>query len=206
MHLNFPLREPLVSDEELPADRTGRHEGRPYVTRAPGRLAAPESMVTLYELAAASTRGIIVAGRDERAGRPQIGPTDPRSAGEAAAAFAAAWGWPVLADPLSGARRGGAAIAHYDALLRDHAFAAGMRPDLVIRVGDLPTSKPLRAWLAGLDDARQVALDPECSWQDPGAALSRDLPSLDPAATLTRSWRTPPPRARMIGSRLAQRR
>ena len=26
------------------------------------------------------------------------------------------------------------------------------RPELVIRVGDLPTSKPLRAWLAGLDD------------------------------------------------------
>ena len=49
-------------------------------------------------------------------------------AGQAAAAFCEAAGWPLLADPLSGARRGNAAIAHYDALLRDDAFAAGVIP------------------------------------------------------------------------------
>ena len=31
VHLNFPLREPLVLDEPLPADDTGRPDGRPYV-------------------------------------------------------------------------------------------------------------------------------------------------------------------------------
>jgi hypothetical protein len=36
----------------------------------------------------------------------------------AAAAFALAAGWPVLADPLSGARRGPQAVSTYDALLR----------------------------------------------------------------------------------------
>ena len=44
--------------------------------------------------------------------------------------------------------RGPAAIAHYDALLRPPGRFE--EPDLVIRVGDLPTSKPLRGWLAGL--------------------------------------------------------
>jgi 2-succinyl-5-enolpyruvyl-6-hydroxy-3-cyclohexene-1-carboxylate synthase len=183
VHLNFPLREPLVSDEELPLDRTGRREGRPYVRRAPGRLSAREGMVTLYELVAAAARGVVVAGRDERAGRASLGPTGPRSLGEAAAAFGAAAGWPVLADPLSGARRGGAAIAHYDPLLRSNAFTAGVRPDLVIRVGELPTSKPLRGWLAGLGDVRQLALDPEGAWQDPAAVVSDSL-ALDPSEAL----------------------
>src|SRR6476661_7762136 len=38
VHLNFPLREPLVCDEELPIDTSGRHEGRPYVRRDPAPL------------------------------------------------------------------------------------------------------------------------------------------------------------------------
>ena len=191
VHLNFPLREPLVCEEELPVDKSARHEGSPYVRRAPGRPTEGEAMVSLYELAAASARGVVVAGRDERTGRQPLGPTDPRSLGEAAAAFAAAAGWPVLADPLSGARRGGAAVAHYDSLLRDEAFAESVQPDLVIRVGDLPTSKPLRAWLAGLEGARQVALDAEGSWQDPAAVLSDSL-ALDPATALSELATVPP--------------
>ncbi len=176
VHLNFPLREPLVSDDPLPADDTGRPERRPYVRRSP---TVPDAGVDiedeswLRELVAASRRGVVVAGRYERDG----------SLGAAAAAFCAAAGWPLLADPLSGARRGEAAIAHYDALLRDQAFSASRRPDLVLRVGDLPVSKPLRTWLAGLEDVRQVALDPESAWQDPGSVLSDSL-ALEPAAAL----------------------
>ena len=77
---------------------------------------------------------IVVAGRAER---------DPRLAATLAA-FAERAGAPLLAEPTSGARRGPAAIAHYDALLRDPDWAAAHAPDLVLRVGDLPTSKPLR--------------------------------------------------------------
>jgi 2-succinyl-5-enolpyruvyl-6-hydroxy-3-cyclohexene-1-carboxylate synthase len=183
VHLNFPLREPLVTDEALPADRTGRREGRPYLARPTGRIDAPAAIGTLWELASSARRGVVVAGRDERGLGAGASAGNPPTAGEAAAAFAAAAGWPLLADPLSGARRGGAAIAHYDPLLRDAPFAAGVRPDLVVRVGDLPTSKPLRAWLAGLSDVRQVALDPEGAWQDPDAALSDSL-ALDAATAL----------------------
>jgi 2-succinyl-5-enolpyruvyl-6-hydroxy-3-cyclohexene-1-carboxylate synthase len=84
---------------------------------------------------------------------------------------------------MSGARRGPAAVAHYDALLRDPSFAASMAPDVVLRVGDLPVSKPLRAWLASQRDARQVALDAERAWQDPDSVLAERL-ELDPAAAL----------------------
>ncbi len=84
---------------------------------------------------------------------------------------------------MSGARRGAAAIAHYDALLRDEAFLQRVKPDLVLRIGDLPTSKPLRNWLAQMPDVVQVALDPEGAWQDPAAVLQESF-ALDPQSAL----------------------
>jgi 2-succinyl-5-enolpyruvyl-6-hydroxy-3-cyclohexene-1-carboxylate synthase len=99
----------------------------------------------------------------------------------AAAKLAAACGYPLLADPLSGARRGGAAIAHYDLLLRHEPFTQTHRPEVVIRLGDLPTPKPLRSWLASLDDARQIAIDPQGAWQDPAGVLDVSL-CADPGA------------------------
>ncbi len=184
VHLNVPLREPLVLDEgeTLPPDDSGRPGGRPWVAHA--QAAAQPAQVT-----SGGARGVIVAGRDERH------PALP----EALARAAERCGYPLLADPLSGARRGGAAVAHYDALLRDEAFAAAHAPDFVLRVGDLPTSKPLRQWLAGQADAAQVRLDPEEGWQDPDGVVETMLVA-DPVATLDaldasadpawlRSWR-----------------
>ncbi len=85
----------------------------------------------------------------------------------------------MLADPLSGARTEAAAIAHYDLLLREPAFADAHQPQFVFRVGDLPTSKPLRAWLAGLD-AAQIAVDPYGTWQDPDSIVGMRLRSALP--------------------------
>jgi 2-succinyl-5-enolpyruvyl-6-hydroxy-3-cyclohexene-1-carboxylate synthase len=154
VHLNFPLREPLVLDEPLPDDDTGRAGGHPYVISEP-RDAPPAAEGPGPHRAG---RLLIVAG----AGTP-----DP----SVLAAFATRAGIPLLADPLSGARRGEAAVAHYDLLLRDPGFAAAHRPQFVFRVGDLPTSKPLRAWLAGLTDAAQIAFDPDGDWQDPDSVV-----------------------------------
>ena len=178
VHLNFSLREPLVLDEPLPAEEPGgggRAGGRPWVTR-PRRTAALAPAV-LDDLAGELERrpqAIVVAGRAER---------DPRL-GAALAAFAERAGVPLLAEPTSGARRGAAAIAHYDALLRDPAWGAARRPELVLRVGDLPTSKPLREWLHGLGpDTLQIAFDAENAWQDPAGATATILPA-DPRIAL----------------------
>jgi 2-succinyl-5-enolpyruvyl-6-hydroxy-3-cyclohexene-1-carboxylate synthase len=167
VHLNFPLREPLVLDEPLPQDEDGgRPEGRPWVSRP--IVAAPAARALQLP-----GHGVVVAGREERDG----------ALADAVVGFAARARYPLLADPLSGARRGPAAIAHYDLLLRDPGFAEGVRPELIMRTGDLPTSKPLRMWLAGLGDVRQVALDPEAGWQDPAAVVSERL-AVDPSTTL----------------------
>jgi 2-succinyl-5-enolpyruvyl-6-hydroxy-3-cyclohexene-1-carboxylate synthase len=188
VHLNFPLREPLVCDELSEAPGEGRSDGRPYVIRpAQGWEMEPAVAIdsaststtrspvsTLFELVRSSRRGVLVAGRHER----------KTPLGDAAVRFCELVGWPLLADPMSGARRGDAAIAHYDALLREPEFAHEHTPDFVLRVGDLPVSKPLRTWLAGLTDTPQVALDPEGAWQDPASVLSSSL-AVEPAAALS---------------------
>ena len=167
VHLNFPLPEPLVLSSPLEDDDSGRPDGRPWVRRVPA-TPPPAGVLT-----ALPSRGIVVAGRNER----------DRSLGSAAARFAERAGYPLLADPLSGARHGPAAIAHYDVILRDERFAREMEPELVIRIGDLPTSKPLRVWLASLARTAQVALDPEGAWQDPAAVVSVSDPG-DPVGAL----------------------
>jgi 2-succinyl-5-enolpyruvyl-6-hydroxy-3-cyclohexene-1-carboxylate synthase len=182
VHLNFPLREPLVSDDPLPDDDTARPSGRSYVLRAP--LTTSEGLGELRALVWEARRGVMIAGRHERS----------TPLGAAASSFAEAVGWPLLADPLSGARRGAAAIAHYDALLRDDVLAASLRPDLVIRVGDLPVSKPLRSWLATLNDVPHLALDPEGAWQDPDSVISQSF-RLEPTGALAELTTTRPEQA-----------
>jgi 2-succinyl-5-enolpyruvyl-6-hydroxy-3-cyclohexene-1-carboxylate synthase len=174
VHLNFPLREPLVGAQEPPPDASGRADGGPFVRRHPVPP-ADFDLETLSELAGAARRGVIVAGRHER--EQPLGP--------AASELARAAGWPLLADPLSGARRGSSAIAHYDAILRHPDAIGDLAPDLVLRVGDLPVSKPLREWLASLSGTRQVALDPEGAWQDPASTLWASLP-IEPARACER--------------------
>ena len=172
VHLNFSLREPLTLGEPLPPDDGGRAGGRPWVTRPRAAGPPPRQLVEgLRAELGARPHAVIVAGRAER---------DP-ALGAALAAFAERAAVPLLADPLSGARRGPAAIAHYDALLRDPEWP--LLPQLVIRVGDLPTSKPLRQWLHGVDDALQLTFDPETAWQDPAGAVATVL-AADPRATL----------------------
>jgi 2-succinyl-5-enolpyruvyl-6-hydroxy-3-cyclohexene-1-carboxylate synthase len=158
VHLNFPLREPLVLDQPLPNDPTARPRRQPFVMVEPSPETTPASGPGPHP----SGRLVIVAG----AGTPDPG---------GLAAYAARTGIPLLADPLSGARQGSAALAHYDLLLRSERFRAARRPDFVFRLGDLPTSKPLRTWLAGLSDVPQIAFDPDQTWQDPDSVVGLRL-------------------------------
>jgi 2-succinyl-5-enolpyruvyl-6-hydroxy-3-cyclohexene-1-carboxylate synthase len=159
VHLNFPLREPLAPEPEPldSADWAGRPDGRPW-TELRQHTSAPhaDDVQELAARIAAEPRGAIVCG-----------PT-AEDVAEPAARLAAACGWPLLAEPTSGVRCGphdrSHVVAHYDVLLRVEGFAAAHAPGLLLRVGDMPTSKPLRAWAA---DAAQVVLDPHAAWHEP---------------------------------------
>ena len=165
IHLNVPWRDPL-GPESQPADVTassnlaleGRND-RPLTTVPPAPSPpAPQLVEALAERVAASRRGLIVAGRMSPGASREI------------ADLAAATGFPILAEPTSqlryGPHDGSAVVSAYEPIARERP--GELAPDLILRFGDLPTCKPLRQWLAALDDAHQVAVDPAHGWNDPG--------------------------------------
>jgi 2-succinyl-5-enolpyruvyl-6-hydroxy-3-cyclohexene-1-carboxylate synthase len=191
VHLNFPLREPLAPEPQplQAADWAGRPDGRPW-TELRDHTAAPHAD-DVQELAARIA--------DEPRGAIVCGPISEDVA-EPAARLAAASGWPLLAEPTSGVRCGphdrSHVVAHYDVLLRLERFAAEHVPGLLLRVGDMPTSKPLRTWAA---EAPQVVLDPHAAWHEPTRRAelllrSAAAPALDAlaAAVELRAPRTEP--------------
>jgi 2-succinyl-5-enolpyruvyl-6-hydroxy-3-cyclohexene-1-carboxylate synthase len=152
------------------APAPGRPGGAPWTAAPAGvRAAAPGDVAALAEAVRANPRGLLVAGWGAD--------LDPA----AVDGFAAASGWPVLADPLSGARRGRWAVSTYDGLVRAPRFAATHRPDLVVRVGAAPTSKALTAWLD--DTVPQVLVDPSAGWLDPARSATLRL-TADPSQLL----------------------
>jgi 2-succinyl-5-enolpyruvyl-6-hydroxy-3-cyclohexene-1-carboxylate synthase len=78
-------------------------------------------------------------------------------------------GWPVLAEPSSGARRGPNALAAYQYLLATQEFAATHRPDVLVSAGRPGLSRPQQALLSSLGPtARHVVIaQGPGRWADP---------------------------------------
>ncbi len=179
VHLNLPWREPLAPtpvEGAVTATDTvalqGR-EGRPLT--AVTAIDLEPSAFLLDEMAGHigdAISGVIVAGRQ----------LDPELR-EPLVHLAQASGFPILAEPTSQLRCGphdrSRVVSTYDLLLRDEHFARSVTPDLVLRFGEMPTSKPLRGWLAA-SGADQIAIDPHGDWNEPtnrAAAILRADPT-----------------------------
>ncbi|MFN2607351.1 MAG: 2-succinyl-5-enolpyruvyl-6-hydroxy-3-cyclohexene-1-carboxylic-acid synthase [Acidimicrobiales bacterium] len=170
VHLNLAFREPLVPTGDPVVEAPGREGGRPWVastSRPPPPH--PADVDRLAAAVAANPRGVVLAGWGSGA--------DPASVGR----FAAAAGWPVLADAVSGLRTGPLAVSTYDALLRHRPFAGAVRPDLVLRLGAAPTGRAAAEWLD--ESVRQVLVDPDRAWSDP-RRVAADRVAADPSALL----------------------
>lgn len=158
VHVNVPLREPLVPEPGALPRFTPPPMGPVEIPgpRPPDGVAVAGLGTAIAE----TERGVIVCGPQDDPGLPA-----------ALARLAAVTGYPVLADPLSLARFGphdrSLVVDAYDAFLRDPALAADLAPDIVLRLGDTPTSKALLQYLERHDGARQVLLPGDASWNDP---------------------------------------
>jgi 2-succinyl-5-enolpyruvyl-6-hydroxy-3-cyclohexene-1-carboxylate synthase len=140
VHLNAPFRDPLPPIEDdtakglVGAVEWGEFFKLPPADAKPGHEFAESAVLD------AAAKGILVLGTGAPAEWERL---------------ARETGWPVLADPLSDARLrapgGVTVIAAYDAILRDARAAERLRPEMVVLLGDIPTSKALRSWLGAVD-------------------------------------------------------
>jgi 2-succinyl-5-enolpyruvyl-6-hydroxy-3-cyclohexene-1-carboxylate synthase len=208
VHLNLPCREPLAPlaveggvTATDPLALEGR-QGRPLT--AVTTIDLEPSPFLLDEMAGHigdAISGVIIAGRQ----------LDPELR-EPLAHLARASGFPILAEPTSQLRCGphdrSRVISTYDLLLRDEHFARSVVPDLVLRFGEMPTSKPLRSWLTA-SGADQIAIDPYGGWNEPtnrAAAILRADPTELAAGWATRLEKEerPAPQRWLDGERAAR--
>jgi 2-succinyl-5-enolpyruvyl-6-hydroxy-3-cyclohexene-1-carboxylate synthase len=170
VHLNCPFSKPLEPTEvpgDVPEEFSTKHpraaSGRegPYVSRHRGRRTLDErALGSVLEAVATADRGLIVAG-------PADAPTPPR---DDLAALASSTGFPVLADPLSGARYGShvtdvLVCGGYDSYLDARVTEPWPDPDVVLRFGASPTSKTLREYL-NRADPRGFLVDSSGGWRE----------------------------------------
>ncbi len=147
VHLNLPFRDPLAPLPEpavqaLATDFSVTEFFRAIQPTHPLEL-NPCLDAHLLEKWFDCDRGLIIAGSAQ--------PADPESYCRAIAQLSAWLDWPVLAEGLSPLRNyadlNPNLIAGYDLLLRNSSLADQLAPQIVIQVGELPTSKELRLWL-----------------------------------------------------------
>lgn len=174
VHLNFPLREPLLPVPAGEGQARGpwanaveaRPPGEPYVAVAQGQrqLSNEETAALARELVSVE-RGLILCG-----------PQEDLALAPAVARLAAVLGWPVLADPLSQVRCGPhhhpLILDFYDALLRDEVFAGEHAPEVVMRFGAMPTAKSILLYLQRHARCRQVVVD-DGGWREPTHLAAR---------------------------------
>ena len=159
VHLNLALREPLVpglpdaaGSGDWPESLQGRPGGAAWTqlaaTREPARpLALPWT-----------PRGVVVVGDGAGDPQPLVG-------------LAEAAGWPVLAEPSSGARRGPNALPAYQYLLGSADFLATHRPEVVVTAGRPGLSRQQLAFLRS--QARHIVLaQGPGRWADPGRSAT----------------------------------
>jgi 2-succinyl-5-enolpyruvyl-6-hydroxy-3-cyclohexene-1-carboxylate synthase len=128
VHLNLPFREPLAGKAiELSSDQ-------PIRAQILGSIGLSDSEIQQAVALLENRKGIIIAGR---------GCGDASAISELAESL----GWPVLADSRSGCQGISESVVHFDSLIRCQAFVEKHVPEVVLRIGESPSSKVLSQYV-----------------------------------------------------------
>ena len=169
VHLNLAFRDPLTpelpgpaavgsqastaADHDWPESLDGRPDGEPW-TRFEPRAATTDELELAW-----TERGVVVCGDGDYDAASLV-------------ALAEQAGWPVLAEPSSGARRGPNALPAYQYLLATPEFAAAYRPDVLVSAGRPGLSRPQSALLAGPAGRHVIIRQGPGRWADPQRAAT----------------------------------
>jgi len=133
VHINLPFRDPLVPDADAswPEPLDGRPDGAPWTSGTSLRPQDGDTIALDW-----TERGVVVCGDGDHDAASLL-------------RLAEAAGWPVLAEPSSGARSGPNALSAYGYLLDSPEFLARHRPDLIVSAGRPGLSRGQLAFLRG---------------------------------------------------------
>jgi 2-succinyl-5-enolpyruvyl-6-hydroxy-3-cyclohexene-1-carboxylate synthase len=177
VHLNTPFREPLVptgaavdlGDASTPAPRAPRGVS----SSTPAARADGSTVPALAGLVEGTQSGLVLAGALPR---PALEVFD----------LCAALQWPLLAEPASGLRIPGRALAAGQALIADERFRQAYRPDLVLQIGATPTTRAAQTLVR--EAGTLVVVESNRRHADPDRratlTLDGDLASLVPSLIL----------------------
>jgi 2-succinyl-5-enolpyruvyl-6-hydroxy-3-cyclohexene-1-carboxylate synthase len=160
VHLNLALRDPLTPDppgtpgsEDWPEPLDGRADGEPWTRLSEAQR--PEARLDLPW----TERGVVVCG-------------DGDYDAAAIVELAERAGWPVLAEPSSGARYGPNALPAYQYLLATEDFVAAHRPDVLVSAGRPGLSRAQLAFLGAPVSRHVVIAQGPGRWADPQRAAT----------------------------------
>ncbi|MBD2528697.1 2-succinyl-5-enolpyruvyl-6-hydroxy-3-cyclohexene-1-carboxylic-acid synthase [Nostoc flagelliforme FACHB-838] len=164
VHLNIPFRDPLapLPDGTDLSYLQSHFESEEFFARIVNPFPIPHSPFPIPQQWKECDRGIIIAGVAQ--------PSQPEEYCKAIAQLSQTLKWPVLAEGLSPIRNYAELnpylISTYDLILRNQQLAKQLAPEMVIQVGEMPTSKELRTWIDATQPRRWV-IDPSDQNLDP---------------------------------------
>jgi 2-succinyl-5-enolpyruvyl-6-hydroxy-3-cyclohexene-1-carboxylate synthase len=150
VHVNCPFDEPLTPAEDLGLPPPSQESA----DRAPDEtpVVSTEESDRFVDLVS-GRRGVLVIG-----GWPTNGISD------VGRLWTDTMGWPVLAEPQSGARVPGQSLTAGLRLISDETWLAAHRPDVIVQLGAAPTSRATQSLVASVPDlvvADRFYLDPD---------------------------------------------
>lgn len=161
VHLNFPFREPLVPNTNLP-DLWSKQDNRSSYLHIPttSSVLSEDEMDNIANLVQDTQNGLIICGE-----------YNDREFIENVQLLSKHLKFPVLADPLSQLRAGVhnklGIITSYDTVLKNTELVEVLKPNVVLRFGAMPVSKPLMLLLKNNPDITQIVIDQAGGYRDP---------------------------------------
>ncbi|MCG1021907.1 2-succinyl-5-enolpyruvyl-6-hydroxy-3-cyclohexene-1-carboxylic-acid synthase [Sutcliffiella horikoshii] len=165
VHLNFPLREPLIPDLEA-VDLWSKYKENndSIVEVSVGDYSISDDRASYFaKLLNERKRGVIVCG--------ELPQSKVEAFTEAITRLSASLQYPIFADPLSGLRTGTHSkvtiMEGYDAFLRSDEVKEKVQPEVIIRFGAMPVSKSLMQYISKATNAIHIVVDGDGGWRDP---------------------------------------